>query len=105
MLAVHQLTVAAFLNLVRLVRVNRLGEVKSRFEPAPGVSLPLSAGDRIGRLRFFTGNRAIGSVQVAATESVLAPPEPLPPQPPARLAPRFESALRILDAMARAAFG
>jgi D-alanyl-D-alanine carboxypeptidase (penicillin-binding protein 5/6) len=97
--------VAALANLVRLVRVNRLGDVRTRFVPGAGVSLPVSAGDRIGRLRFFAGNRGIGSVQVAATESALAPPKPLPPQPPARLAPRFESALHVLDAMARAAFG
>jgi serine-type D-Ala-D-Ala carboxypeptidase (penicillin-binding protein 5/6) len=98
-------TVEALANLVRLVRVNRLGDVRSRFVPADGVSLPVSTGDHIGRLRFFAGNRVIGSVQVAATESVLPPPTSPPPQPPERLAPRFENALRVLDAMARAALG
>jgi serine-type D-Ala-D-Ala carboxypeptidase (penicillin-binding protein 5/6) len=97
--------VAALANLVRLVRVNRLGDVRSRFVPANGVSLPVSTGDRIGRLRFFAGNRVIGSVPVAATESVLPPPTSPPPQPPERLAPRFENALRVLDAMARATLG
>ena len=101
--------VAATEELVRLVRVDRLDDVRSTFVAAPGVTLPVDRGERIGELLFRTGGLRLGAVPVVATEPVAAPPSgpgTLPEAPPpAGLAPAFDSALRLLHAASRAAWG
>jgi D-alanyl-D-alanine carboxypeptidase (penicillin-binding protein 5/6) len=102
-------TVAATEELVRLVRADRLDDVRTTFVPAPGVTLPVARGQRVGELLFRTGGFRLGTVPVAATEAVAAPPAnpgtvPEAP-PPASLAPAFDSAFQLLQAASRSAWG
>lgn len=95
--------------LSALVRVDRLDDVQSTFVPAPGVVLPVARGARVGSLVFRTGRLRLGAVSLIAAEDVSAPPaapgtNPEAP-PPAALAPAFDSALRLLHAAARSAWG
>ena len=101
--------VAATEELVRLVRVDRLDDVRSTFVPAPGVTLPVGRGQPVGELLFRAGGLRLGTVPVVATEAVAAPPAnpgtvPEAP-PPAGLAPAFDSAFRLLQAASRSAWG
>jgi len=98
-------TAAAETRLVRLVRVDRLGQVTSAFVPGPGVSLPVAKGDRIGMLRFRTGREVLGAAPLVATESAAAPPPGAPAPPPAALGPPVESALHLLYAVGRSTLG
>jgi D-alanyl-D-alanine carboxypeptidase (penicillin-binding protein 5/6) len=102
-------TVAATEELVRLVRVDRLDDVRSTFVAAPGTMLPVDRGERIGELLFRTDGLRVGTVPVVATEAVAAPPAnpgTLPEAPPpAGLAPAFDSALRLLQAASRSVWG
>jgi serine-type D-Ala-D-Ala carboxypeptidase (penicillin-binding protein 5/6) len=95
--------------LSALVRKDRLADVQSTFVPAPGMTLPVTRGARIGELVFRTGKLRLGAVSLIAAEDVAAPPaapgtEPEAP-PPASLAPAFDSALRLLHASARSVWG
>jgi D-alanyl-D-alanine carboxypeptidase (penicillin-binding protein 5/6) len=101
--------VAATEELVRLVRVDRLDDVQTTFVPAPGITLPVARGQRVGELLFRTGGLRLGAVPVEATEPVAAPPASpgtvSKAPPPAGLAPAFDSALRLLEAASRSAWG
>jgi D-alanyl-D-alanine carboxypeptidase (penicillin-binding protein 5/6) len=95
--------------LTRLVRRDRLDDIRSTFVPATGVSLPVERGQHVGALVFRTGALRLGAVPLTAAESVDAPPSgpgtvPRAP-PPAELAPAFDSAVRLLHAVARSAWG
>jgi D-alanyl-D-alanine carboxypeptidase (penicillin-binding protein 5/6) len=95
--------------LTRLVRTDRLDDIRSAFVPAPGIALPVHSGQRVGALVFRTGSLRLGAVALMADESVDAPPSgpgtvPRAP-PPAELAPAFDSALRLLRAVARSTWG
>lgn len=101
--------VAAPEKLTALVRSDRLDEVRSTFVPSPGITLPVTRGQRVGSLVFRTGRLRLGSVPLIASESVAAPPSgpgttPTAP-PPAALAPAFDSAFRLLQAAARSTWG
>jgi D-alanyl-D-alanine carboxypeptidase (penicillin-binding protein 5/6) len=101
--------VSATQPLTRLVRQDRLDDIRSTFVPAPGVALPVRRGQRVGSLVFRTGALRLGTVPLMADENVDAPPSspgtvPEAP-PPAELAPAFDSAARLLHAVARSAWG
>ena len=63
----------------------------------------------MGSLVFRTGALRLGSVPLMADESVEAPPSSpgthAQAPPPAELAPAFDSAARLLHAVARSAWG
>jgi serine-type D-Ala-D-Ala carboxypeptidase (penicillin-binding protein 5/6) len=95
--------------LTALVRRDRLDDVRSTFVPALGVALPVHRGQRVGSLLFRTGPLRLGATPLMADESVDAPPASpgtvVQAPPPAELAPAFDSALRLLHAVARSAWG
>jgi serine-type D-Ala-D-Ala carboxypeptidase (penicillin-binding protein 5/6) len=95
--------------LTALVRRDRLDDIRSTFVPAPGVALPVHHGQRVGSLLFRTGALRLGAVPLMADESVDAPPASpgtvAQAPPPAELAPAFDSAVRLLHAVARSAWG
>ena len=94
--------------LTALVRRDRLDDVRSTFVPAPGVALPVDRGQRVGSLLFRTGALRLGAVPVIADESVDAPPASpgtVAQRRPRRSAPAFDSAVRLLHAALRSAWG
>jgi D-alanyl-D-alanine carboxypeptidase (penicillin-binding protein 5/6) len=95
--------------LTGLVRTDRIDDIRSTFVPGPGVTLPVRRGERVGSLVFRTGALRLGSVPLMADESVAAPPSSpgtvADAPPPAQLAPAFDSAARLLHAVARSAWG
>jgi serine-type D-Ala-D-Ala carboxypeptidase (penicillin-binding protein 5/6) len=101
--------VSATQPLTRLVRRDRIDDIRSAFEPAPGVALPVHRGQVVGSLVFRTGSLRLGTVPLTAAESVAAPPASPgnvgQAPPPAELAPAFDSAVRLLHAVARSAWG
>jgi serine-type D-Ala-D-Ala carboxypeptidase (penicillin-binding protein 5/6) len=101
--------VSATQPLSRLVRRDRIDDIRSTFMPAPGVALPVRRGQVVGSLVFRTGALRLGTVPLTADESVAAPPASPgnvgQAPPPAELAPAFDSALRLLHAVARSAWG
>jgi serine-type D-Ala-D-Ala carboxypeptidase (penicillin-binding protein 5/6) len=101
--------VSATQPLTRLVRRDRIDDIRSAFMPAPGVALPVHRGQVVGSLVFRTGSLRLGTVPLTAAESVAAPPASPgnvgQAPPPAELAPAFDSAVRLLHAVARSAWG
>jgi D-alanyl-D-alanine carboxypeptidase (penicillin-binding protein 5/6) len=95
--------------LTALVRRDRLDDIRSTFVPAPGVALPVHRGEGVGSLVFRAGALRLGAVPLMADESVNAPPSSpgtvAQAPPPAELAPAFDSAVRLLHAVARSAWG
>jgi D-alanyl-D-alanine carboxypeptidase (penicillin-binding protein 5/6) len=87
--------------LARLVRVDRLGAVGRRLVPDPALTLPVQAGQPVGRVVVTAGGRPVGVVPAVAASSI---PGALPP-PRARLDPALAGLLRVVAAFLRALAG
>jgi D-alanyl-D-alanine carboxypeptidase (penicillin-binding protein 5/6) len=98
--------------LVRLVRSDRLREVHIDAAIAPGIVLPVRAGQRVGEAVISAHGIVLGTVPAVASATVARPAAPSPSPPPAPTPPPPVSpavpALGPLDLIAsllRATFG
>src|SRR5439155_15387652 len=89
--------------LLRLVRNDQAGEVTASFSPDAGLHLPITAGDRVGRVVVRVAGRLAGVVPAVAAATA-AEPSPAPPGQPRLLTP-LDLGLRALRAVIQAVLG
>ncbi|MGH2573430.1 MAG: D-alanyl-D-alanine carboxypeptidase family protein [Actinomycetota bacterium] len=88
---------AAAEQLVQLVRDDRIDEIEYVLRPVAGLTLPILAGQKIGREIVFIGDRRAGAVDAVAAASVARGPPVA--QPAAGLGSAMQSALRLVAAL------
>jgi D-alanyl-D-alanine carboxypeptidase (penicillin-binding protein 5/6) len=87
--------------LVRLVRKDQVPMLFRAFLPDTGLSLPVVAGQRIGKVLVVIAGKRVGTVEAAASRTVFRPaPNPAPPPGPSVLRTgTVAAALRFLAAI------
>jgi serine-type D-Ala-D-Ala carboxypeptidase (penicillin-binding protein 5/6) len=71
--------------VAKLVDTDISGPLQRRIRLQPGLTLPVSAGERIGKVVFTVGAHRIGTVSVLAGQDVAAPRPPPPTGSPGSL--------------------
>jgi D-alanyl-D-alanine carboxypeptidase (penicillin-binding protein 5/6) len=87
--------------LVRLVRRDRIDQVARSLVPAPGLALPVAAGEVVGRVVVRAHGVVLGSVPALAGAAVA----PRPSQRPPLAGFDAEGGAAVLAALLRATFG
>jgi D-alanyl-D-alanine carboxypeptidase (penicillin-binding protein 5/6) len=90
--------------LLRLVRNDQAGKITISFSPDRTLRLPITAGDRVGRVVVEVAGTRAGVVPAIAPATVTEPPPPPPPEPP-RPATPLERGLRALSVLIQAVLG
>ncbi len=94
---------AADATLVRLVRSDRVGEVRVTLDPADDLTLPITDGQPIGRVVVLAHGVVLGAVRAVAARAVAAPPPP--PQVRQPPAPAAMGSITLLTSLLLATFG
>ena len=93
---------AAGRTLVRLVREDRTGEIHVQVDPGDALSLPVVAGQTIGRVVVLAHGVQLGAVRAVAAATVRAPPRRPPGAVPGSSA---RGSIDLLAELLRATFG
>jgi len=83
------------------VRNDQAGEITATFSPDAGLHLPITAGDRVGRVVVRAAGRLAGVVPAVAAATATSP---APPGQPRVLTP-LDLGLRALRALIEAVLG
>jgi len=75
--------VAAASDVAALVPVHAPAAIRWAIRALPGLTLPVDAGQRVGRIIIIVNGRAAGAVDAVAISPVPSPPGPLQPARPA----------------------
>jgi serine-type D-Ala-D-Ala carboxypeptidase (penicillin-binding protein 5/6) len=98
-----QVEAASNATLVRLVRSDRVGEVRLTLDPAESLTLPIAEGAPIGRVVVLAHGAVLGAVRAVAVKAVAAPPPPPDLRPPP--APAAGGSIALLADLLLATFG
>jgi serine-type D-Ala-D-Ala carboxypeptidase (penicillin-binding protein 5/6) len=90
--------------VTRLVERDQAASVSRTLIPLPGLSLPVAAGERVGRVIVFAGGRKVASGVAVATAAVGGPAAAHPSSPP-RPGGALDDAVRVLGLVVRSLFG
>jgi D-alanyl-D-alanine carboxypeptidase (penicillin-binding protein 5/6) len=97
--------VVAGATLLRLVRNDQAEKTTISFSPDRSLRLPITAGDRVGRVVVEVAGRRAGVVPAIASATVTGPPPQPPPPDPSRPATPLERGLRALSLLIQAVLG
>ena len=98
-----EVAVVAGATLLRLVRNDQAGKTTISFSPDSTLRLPITAGDRVGRVVVEVAGRRAGVVPAIASATVTEPPPPTPD--PRRPDTPLERGLRALSVLIQAVLG